>query len=62
MVLDTHQFIGGVSDQVGFEAQVEWNVQSNVSAEGQACKLDESDPFQNSCVFVDDLTLFEVQL
>ena len=62
MVLDTHQFVGGVGDQVGLEAQVEWNVQGNVSAEGQACKLDESDPFQNSCVLVNDLTLFEVQL
>lgn len=61
MVLPEHLFVGYVGNQVGFEGQVIGDEQGDVASNGQSCQLDESDPFQHSGVFVDDLTLFEIE-
>lgn len=62
MVLNVCEFISCVSNQISLESQTEWNVQSDVGAECQAGQLNESDPFQNSCVLINDFSLFEVKL
>lgn len=62
MVLLEQEFISSVSNQVCLESQTERNVQGDVSADWQAGQLNESDPFEDSGVFVENFTLFEVEL
>lgn len=62
MVWHLHKFISGVSNQVSLETQTEGHVQCNVSTSSQTCQLHESNPFQHSGVFVNDFTLFKVEL
>lgn len=62
MVLDVDHFISSISDQVGLESQTEWNVKGDISTDTQTCQLGESDPFEDSGVFIKDFSLFEVEL
>lgn len=62
MVLLEQELISSVSDQVCLESQTERNVQGDVSADWQASQLDESDPFKDSGVFVENFALLEVEL
>lgn len=61
MVLSEDELIGSISNKVSLESQTERNIQSDKSSTCQSEQLNESDPFQNSGIFINDFSLFEIQ-
>lgn len=61
MLLREEQLISLVEGEVGLEADVEWQEDSKVGKSSDVSQLEGADPFQNSGVFVNDLSLLEVQ-
>lgn len=61
MLLREEQLIGLVKGEVSLEADVEWQEDSEVGKSSDISQLEGADPFQNSGVFVNNLSLLEVQ-
>lgn len=61
MLLREEQLISLVQGEVGLEADVEWQEDSKVGKSSDVSQLEGADPFQNSGVFVNNLSLLEVQ-
>lgn len=61
MLLREEQLVSLVEGEVGLEADVERQEDSEVCKSSDVSQLEGADPLQNSGVFVNDLSLLEVQ-
>ena len=61
MLLPNPELVSFVKNQVGLKSNVEGNEDPTVSQGSNVSELEGPNPLQNSGVFVDNLSLFEVE-